>query len=171
MDHRDSLSFYGLLLRLLPTFHASDGDARWEYHLALPSVAARERHPVTPGYTNELADTHRVWLRQSARVIAGPDAAAGAVPALVAELDPNQRVLLDALHEQSDWVIFLDRFLGVDFFDFPRDPDLSRVANRYLLDYTPEFLEGLGHRMLVTTEHREEVGEILGRAMHDSVSR
>lgn len=165
-DERDSLSFYGLLLRLLPTFQPSDGNARWEYHLAIPPTAARERHPVTPGYTNEIADTHRAWLRRAATAIA-PESERDAVPALVAELDPNQRTLLDALHEQSDWVIFLDRFLGVDFFDFPRDPDLSRVASRYLLDYSPEFLEGLGHRMLVTTAHREEVGEILGRAMHE----
>src|SRR5207248_353851 len=110
-DQRDSLSFYGLLLRLLPTFEYRDGDARWEYHLSIPPMASRERHPVTPGYTNELADTHRAWLHQVAHIIAEDIDPSDAVPALVAELDPDQRTLLDALHEQSDWVIFLDRFL------------------------------------------------------------
>lgn len=168
-DDRDSLSFYGLLLRMLPTFSTTDGVARWDYHFAIPRGASRERHPVTPGYTNELAEAQSAWLHQTALALPRPEGSHGTqlMPALVAELDPDGRALVDTLHDRADWVIFIDRFLGVDFFDFPRDPDLARVAGRYLLDYTPEFLEGLGHRMLVTTAHREEVAEILGRAMQD----
>jgi hypothetical protein len=165
-EERDSASFFGLLMRMLPSFETGDGNARWEYRLALPEDVTRERHPVTPGYTNDLVDSHRAWLQNVAQltIAAGAD---DTMPALVAHVGPEERAQIDTLHARSDWVIFLDRFLGVDLFDYPRDPDLERVSRRYLLDYTPEFLEGLGHRMVVTTAHRDEVSEILGQAMSE----
>jgi DNA phosphorothioation-dependent restriction protein DptH len=35
------------------------------------------------------------------------------------------------------------------------------------LDYSPEFAEGLGHRLLVTTTWRDEIGVLLARAMNE----
>src|SRR5439155_23117077 len=74
---------------------------------------------------------------------------------------------LDRLHHISDWVITLDRYLGVEYFDDPSAPDLARVSRTYLLDYAPESLEAIGHRMRVTTSQRDEVEAILTRAMVD----
>jgi hypothetical protein len=45
----------------------------------------------------------------------------------------------------------LDRFIGIDLFDDPGDQSLATTARKYLLDYAPEFIEGLGHRLIVTT--------------------
>jgi len=45
----------------------------------------------------------------------------------------------------------LDRFIGIDLFDDPGDQSLATAARKYLLDYAPEFIEGLGHRLIVTT--------------------
>ena len=44
---------------------------------------------------------------------------------------------------------------------------MARVARTYLLDYGPEFLEGLGHRLMVTTSQRAEVVSILTKAMRE----
>lgn len=162
----DSISLYGLLVRLLPRFESSEGGARWKHILNLPENAPRERHPVFGPYTNDLVDTQRVYLEGVVRLIA-PTRASGSMPGLQVELSPEDRLRLDGVHHLSDWVITLDRFFGVEFYDDPGDPNLSRVARKYLLDYAPEFLEGLGHRMLVTTAHREEVEEILARAMRE----
>ena len=162
----DSSSFYGLLVRLLPRFESSDGAAVWQHYLSLPADAPRERHPVFGPYTNDLVDTQRVYLEGVARLIS-PASAGSVLPGVAVELSPEDRLRLDGVHHQSDWVITLDRFFGVEFYDDPADPNLSRVARKYLLDYAPEFLEGLGHRMLVTTAHREEVEEILARAMRE----
>lgn len=164
-EHEDSSSFYGLLVRLLPHFTSSDSGSVWQHSLSFPPQAPRERHPQFGPYTNDLVDSHRDYLKCITPLLdSSPD---NYLPAVVAELSPEDRVSIDEIHHLSDWVITLDRFFGVEFYDDPGDPNLSRVARKYLLDYAPEFLEGLGHRMLVTTSHREEVEEILARAMHE----
>jgi hypothetical protein len=164
-DVEDSASFYGLLVRLLPSFSSDEGGSLWQHRLSLPAHAPRERHPVFGPYTNELVDSQREYLNAVARLFDA--SAAGRMPAVTVELSAEDRVRIDTLHHLSDWVITLDRFFGVEFYDDPGDANLSGVARKYLLDYAPEFLEGLGHRMLVTTTHREEVEEILGRAMRE----
>ena len=55
------------------------------------------------------------------------------------------------IHQSTDWIILLDRFIGIDLFDDPGDQYLATTARKYLLDYAPEFIEGLGHRLIVTT--------------------
>ncbi|MDX2116849.1 MAG: ATP-binding protein [Planctomycetota bacterium] len=160
----DSSSFYGLLVRLLPDFEAGSFGARWTHRLNFPPDASRQRHPVLGLYTNELCDTHVSMLAcLSGLLESGPDI--GRVPAVVAELAAPDRERLNRIHTLSDWVITLDRFFGVEYYDNPQVPGAEDISRRYLLDYAPEFLEGLGHRMLVTTGHREEIEEVLGRAM------
>lgn len=165
-DGEDSSSFYGLLARFLPHFSSSDSGCTWEHRLSFPTQAPRDHHPVRGAYTNDLVDTHKAYLT-CASALLGAGVGNNKIPAVVARLEPEDRVRLDMIHHLSDWVITLDRFFGVEFYDDPSNPDLSRVAQKYLLDYAPEFLEGLGHRMLVTTSHRDEVEEILSRAMED----
>jgi DNA phosphorothioation-dependent restriction protein DptH len=160
----DSASFYGLLTRMSSSFTPGEGEVRWQHSVQLSPDRARERHPVVAGYTNELVDGHDAYLAAIGRALGRDEDGRSAV---VLAIGPESRQTLDGLHACSDWVAFLDRFLGVDFFDYPRDVDLERVSRRYLLDYSPEFVEGLGHRLLVTTAHREEVAEILGRAMSE----
>jgi hypothetical protein len=75
--------------------------------------------------------------------------------------------LLDQLHANTDWVVTADRFFGVDYYDSPNDDELGVVARKYLIDYSPEFTEGLGQRVIVTTAWRDEVAMILHRAMED----
>lgn len=86
---------------------------------------------------------------------------------MVVSLDHEQRNRLDQIHYRSDWVLLIDRFLGVDVFDTPRDPYLAQVSRKYLLDYAPEFQEGLGHRMVITTAWREEVQHLLGGGLRE----
>ena len=74
---------------------------------------------------------------------------------------------MSTLHQQSDWVLTIDRHFGVEYFDTPSDTGLAAPANQYLLDYTPEFVDGVGHRLVVTTQWQEEVTDILGGAMEE----
>lgn len=164
-DTDDSASFYGLLVRLLPSFSSEESGSVWQHRLSLPPQAPRERHPSFGPYTHELVDSQREYLNGVARLL--DPSTVDHLPAITVELSPEDRVRIDTVHHVSDWVITLDRFFGVEFYDDPGDANLSGVARKYLLDYAPEFLEGLGHRMLVTTTHREEVEEILGRAMRE----
>lgn len=118
----DSSSFYGLLVRLLPRFESSEGGAVWQHRLSLPADAPRERHPVFGPYTNDLVDTQRLYLEGVARLI-DPVSSTGVLPGVAVELSPEDRLRLDGVHHLSDWVITLDRFFGVEFYDDPADPN------------------------------------------------
>ena len=72
--------------------------------------------------------------------------------ALTASLGAAELATLRAAHERADWVVTLDRNLGVDL-----SPRRRSGAPPYILDYAPDFLEGLGPRLTVTTTHRGEV--------------
>ncbi|HID24721.1 MAG TPA: hypothetical protein EYP14_20300, partial [Planctomycetaceae bacterium] len=162
----DSCSFYGLLMRLLPYFESSEGTARWEHRMNLPASINRERHPVIPSYTNTLVDGQRAMMQAILRC-QHISAAETETACLVVELGPEKIMQMERYHHLSDWVVSLERFSGIDLYDNPRDVHWSRLSRKYLLDYVPEFLDGLGHRMLVTTSHREEIEEMLRRAMHE----
>ncbi|MGH2767661.1 MAG: hypothetical protein ACRDIF_01715 [Actinomycetota bacterium] len=120
---------------------------------------------MTAAYTNELVDTQRAFLEGVGRLL--EPGLENTKPVVVVSLTPEDVIRLDAVHHVSDWVVTLDRFFGVEYYDDPRDAHVARVSRKYLIDYAPEFLEGLGHRMIVTTSHREEVEEILERAMKE----
>jgi len=71
--------------------------------------------------------------------------------------------VLDVAHDRADWVVVLDRFLGPEAFDDPAARTGS--GRRYILDYAPEFLDGLGHQMAITTAHRADVEKLFHPAM------
>ena len=166
IPEQDSASVYGLLTRIASDFRSSEQAAEWTHQVVLPVGASHEKHPVQPAYTPELADTHRAMLAGAQRFL-DVSASADNQLSLTVRFGYDERNRLDLVHHGSDWVILLDRFLGVDLFDDPGDPYLAATAQKYLLDYAPEFIEGLGHRLVVTTAWREEVEDILALAMKE----
>jgi DNA phosphorothioation-dependent restriction protein DptH len=159
-----SLTLYGLIARLVQGFSIDEGELRWLHRLALAGAGRPEPHPSGAKYTDALVDLHAAWQRAGNSVLGGQT---GAQPALEVTLSPEQQRLLEQLHEHSDWVITLDRFFPLDYYDSPNEPYLSKTARKYVLDYAPEFGEGLSHRMMLTTGSRNEIGSLLGRAMNE----
>ena len=164
-DAEDSASLYGLLVRFVPSFQESGGRLTWVHRLAFPANASREKHPSHGAYTTLLADTHREYIAAVHAVLA--PTVSNALLGLVVDLSDADRSRSDTLHRASDWVITLDRFAGLELYDDAAGGVGSARARTYLLDYAPEFLEGIGHRMFVTTAHRGEVEEVLAAAMAD----
>ncbi len=78
-------------------------------------------------------------------------------PVIALELDPAAQSLLKLVHEMSDWVLTLDRNLGLDYFDSPT----SSREGGYLLDFAPEFLQGDRQRILLTTRSNVELENIV----------
>ncbi len=75
------------------------------------------------------------------------------VPAVQLELSNTDKYIINNIHENSDWVLTIDRNFGIQYFDNPR----KSTANSYLIDYTPEFLDGIGHRLIVSTYWLSEI--------------
>ncbi len=78
-------------------------------------------------------------------------------PVVTLALDTDDRALLHQVHEISDWVLTLDRNMGIEFFDHggkPGRPD-------YLIDHSPESLGNAGHRLVITSRSVAELEAML----------
>src|SRR5258708_25820946 len=84
---------------------------------------------------------------------------------LEVRIEQERSALLEHLHTNTNWVITLDRFFALDYYDSPHTPELRSLAQKYVLDYSPETLEGFAHPMMVTTAWHEEIETLLAQAL------
>lgn len=68
--------------------------------------------------------------------------------------------LLRQVHLISDWVFTIDRNFGIEYYDDPHRP-AGGESKGYLIDYTPEFLDAVAHRLIISTYHQQEIESIL----------
>ncbi|MGC5032466.1 helicase HerA domain-containing protein [Micromonospora sp. DT229] len=85
------------------------------------------------------------------------------IPAIMVSLGRAELDLLRAAHERADWVATIDHGIGYELFE--ASESIGFGGGRYLLDYAPDFLEGMGRRLTITTGHDDEVLHILADAM------
>ena len=64
--------------------------------------------------------------------------------ALKVTIDAKRRHLITQLHQRSNYGNHARSILALEYYDSPSDPRLQDVADTYVLDYSPEFAEGLG---------------------------
>ncbi|RAQ94730.1 ATP-binding protein [Thermogemmatispora tikiterensis] len=160
-----SFSLYGLLARFVPQFQFSQENDTLLWRYQINSLGSRFLpHPQGPRYSETLVNLHIALLKAGGSLLSGKEEAQ---PALQVALTSERRALLDKLHQRTNWVITLDRFFTLDYYDSPHLPGLEEMARKYVLDYSPEFTEGLGHRMMVTTSWHEEIGSMLAQAMEE----
>ncbi|MEO7021435.1 MAG: ATP-binding protein [Ktedonobacteraceae bacterium] len=159
-----SFSLYGLVNRFIAQFTTDSQGLLWRHRIVTEGIRKPEPHPAGPRYSETLIELQTALLRAGGYLLGGPPEAR---PVLEVRLDANRRDLLERLHQNTNWVITLDRFFTLDYYDSPNEPGLDDVARKYVLDYSPEFTEGLGHRMMVTTSWHEEIGSLLSQAMNE----
>jgi hypothetical protein len=82
--------------------------------------------------------------------------------ALRVTLGVDETRALMVAHERSDWVLSIDRNLGLELYSSKADAEQP-----YILDYAPDFLEGIGPRLTVTTTHQGEIERLLSEAMRN----
>lgn len=78
-------------------------------------------------------------------------------PVIGLALDATDRALLHHVHEVSDWVLTLDRNMGVEFFDHGG----RRDRPDYLIDHSPDVGAALGHRLTITSRSVAELEAML----------
>jgi hypothetical protein len=141
-------AFNDLLVPLVTTGTTVDGDLHW---VSTPATGVP-----TSGAEQDISSAHRSHQRAVARASGNPDG----VPAVAVVLDGEAQARLQAAHRRADWVIGIDRFVGVELFE-------TGLRGHYILDYAPDFVEGIGDRLTVTTTRRAEVERLLANAMTD----
>lgn len=80
-----------------------------------------------------------------------------AVPVVTLGLDVPQRELIYEVHQISDWVITIDRNMGIEFFDHggrKNRPD-------YLIDYVPGASTQATHNLIISSRSSEELESML----------
>lgn len=159
-----SFSLYGLVNRFISQFSIEQETLRWQHRIVTDRLGKPEAHPAGPRYSESLIDLHTALLNAGGYLLSG---LTSTQPVLEVTLAKEQRNLLEKLHESTNWVVTLDRFFTLDYYDSPHEPGLDNLAHKYVLDYSPEFTDGLGHRMMVTTAWHEEIQSLLSQAMND----
>lgn len=81
------------------------------------------------------------------------------LPTIQLELEKQDRHILSQIHDRSDWVFTIDRNFGIEYFDNPADANPNLKS--YLIDYTPEFMDGVGHRLIVSTGWLNEIEKLI----------
>jgi DNA phosphorothioation-dependent restriction protein DptH len=81
------------------------------------------------------------------------------LPTIQLELDNQDRHILSQIHDRSDWIFTIDRNFGIEYFDNPADANPNLKS--YLIDYTPEFMDGVGHRLIVSTGWLSEIEKLI----------
>jgi hypothetical protein len=137
------------LLCPLVTTSTDEAEGTWSVSPAL--------NPRTASSNASLVLAHR-----SHQTAAGTRLGFDGPPALRVGVSGDTLDAIRVLHERSDWVLTLDRFVGLNFYE---SGNLGLGTANYILDYAPDFIDGMSHRLTVTTSHRNEVTEILKRAM------
>ncbi|GHO82266.1 ATP-binding protein [Dictyobacter formicarum] len=159
-----SFSLYGLVVRFVSRFSVAQDALRWQHRVVTEGVRKPETHPAGIRYSELLIELQTAMLDAGGCVLSNT---ISTHPALEVTLGSEQRQLLERLHESTNWVVTLDRFFTLDYYDSPNEPELNNLARKYVLDYSPEFTDGLGHRMMVTTAWHEEIQSLLSQAMND----
>jgi|GEM_PF-809381 len=163
-DTTSSFSLYGLICRFVSQFTIDDAGLLWRHSIVTEGIRKPEPHPAGPKYTEVCLELHTSLLYAGGYLLGGP---AQTKPILEVRLDAKKRNLLEQLHKKTNWVVTLDRFFTLDYYDSPNQPGLDSVARKYVLDYAPDFTDGLGHRMMVTTAWHEEIESLLSQAMDE----
>lgn len=108
----------------------------------------------------DIAAAHRVHQLALGRHSSGQDV----FPALGVAINAEMQAVLSTLHARCDWVVTIDRHLGVAALEAELD---NNVPGAQILDYVPDFIDGIGDRLTVTTSRRHEVERIIEGAMQE----
>lgn len=154
---KSTTSFRNLLTPTSSHSITTSHGRRWEI---MPAVQLREsRDGKNKDGAADAIDAHRAHQTALAAALGFP--AEGGI-ALRVTLGDEETKVLEAAHNRADWVLSLDRNLGLELYSPNAD-----VNRPHILDYAPDFLEGIGPRLTVTTKHQDEIKRLLSSAMRE----
>lgn len=78
-------------------------------------------------------------------------------PVVALSLSADERAMLHQVHEVSDWVLTIDRNLGIEFFDHRR----HATRPDYLIDHSPDMASAMTHRLAITSRSVAELESLL----------
>ncbi|WP_417385610.1 protein kinase domain-containing protein [Gimesia sp.] len=154
-----SSSLHNLLAEYVTDYSAGAATATWSRLIApteCPELAS-------DGNTKRLFQSHNTLSHLSACFYDWADSLEKYTTVQLELTDSGGRhhlKLLRQVHLISDWVFTIDRNFGIEYYDDPKRP-AGGESKGYLIDYTPEFLDAVAHRLIISTYHQQEIESIL----------
>jgi DNA phosphorothioation-dependent restriction protein DptH len=149
-------SFVGGLVQEPETSLGSSGSG-FGWYKGLRAITGSSPSDTELMLTDILSNTQRIQAASATGEVNGLDVA----PLLALRLDTEGQSLLRLIHTYSDWVVTIDRNLGLEYYDSPSSADDAG----YLLDYAPEFLQEDRQRVLLTTRSTIELQSVVRPAI------
>jgi DNA phosphorothioation-dependent restriction protein DptH len=160
-----SVATFGLHMDLVNDFYLEDSEQGWYRTVLLPPESQVTPHPYERRLTQTLLRLQRAVAQATALLMGGDG---DRWPATKVPVGAEQFRLFAKLHENSDWVLTVDRNLGVELFDSPLSQGrLRENAERYLIDYAPLQVGSAGQQLMVSTSWVEEISELLKTTLRE----
>lgn len=153
-DVRDGCAHvHGLIQDYATDYREEERCVTWRkrprHGVARPIDAAEELSPLLSSLSSSLSS--------ATATIATNQTGGNLRPVVTLSLDADERALLHQIHEVSDWVLTIDRNLGIEFFDHGR----SHTRPDYLIDHSPDIANAQGHRLVITSRSVAELEAML----------
>jgi hypothetical protein len=100
-------------------------------------------------------------ISSCAAAVATGQVGAGLVPQVTLGLNASDGALLHQAHRSSDWVITVDRTLGMEYFDSPGSPRRPD----YVIDFEASVSGELGHHLVISSRSIDELRALLAPAI------
>ncbi|MDP9765553.1 methylation-associated defense system ATP-binding protein MAD8 [Deinococcus enclensis] len=149
-DKERLLPFHGLVQDFSAHYTETEELARWERQ---PVFGTAEPITADDQLTPYLGSLPRA-LSASFTAVATGEYQPQLKPTVTLTLGSEQRALLHQIHEVSDWVVTIDRNLGVEFFDHGREE-----RPEYLIDHASK--NASNYQLVVSSRENEELEVML----------
>ena len=152
-----TLPVHGLVQDVTVIYEEDEGGAVWR------KQPRHGRAAWIPGAEEacDLLASLPAMISSAAAAVATGQVGAGLVPRITLSLTPVDGALLHQAHRSSDWVITIDRTLGMEYFDTPgssRRPD-------YVIDFEGSSDGGLDHHLVISSRSIDELRALLAPAI------
>ena len=150
---------HGLVQNFTTRYHDDDSGTWWQRQPRHGTPAAIEGGEEASLLLSELA----ALISGATATVARSTPDFTARPIIRLELDAAKRALISEVHDASDWVLIVDRNMGIEFFDHGGQRDRPD----YLIDYTPSTVHEHGHRLIISSRSLAELKAILRPVLED----
>ena len=148
-----SVPVHGLIQDFVVDYSENDQSVIWNrspHHGRATELADAEE------LTDLLADLPKT-ISCAAAVLAIMGSESDLKPVITLSLGADDRALLYHVHDVSDWVVTIDRNMGIEFFDHGGQSDRPD----YLIDHSPDVRSKLGHNLVITSRSMSELEAML----------
>ncbi|TAK28174.1 MAG: ATP-binding protein [Chloroflexota bacterium] len=156
---RSGSKLYGLVHESVERSLGEQGKFAWERQVLPGSVAEVEAGAGEAALLCEALTAAQSFV---AALGTSPISREGRVPTVRLDLSVDGQNLLYEIHQVSDWVLTIDRHLGIDYFDSSAE---QSAAGAILLDFAPEFPATDRAVLMLTTRVNEEIDRLVTPVM------